>query len=55
VVKDGANNMKEVLKLTGAMSNPQCQKKNPLGKCCHQIIQDAIDKGLSIRKKKKFE
>lgn len=48
VVKDGANNMQEVIKVTGAMSNSQCQKKNPLGKCCHQIIQDAIEKGLSM-------
>jgi hypothetical protein len=49
VVKDGATNMKEVLKITGAMSNSQCQNKNPLGKCCHQIIQNAIDKGLSMK------
>ncbi|OGO78218.1 MAG: (2Fe-2S)-binding protein [Clostridiales bacterium GWB2_37_7] len=49
VVKDGAENMKDVLKFTGAMKNAQCQKNNPLGKCCHQIIQDAIDKGLSIK------
>lgn len=49
VIKDGANNMKEVLKITGAMNNSQCQKKNPLGKCCHQIIQDAIDKALSMK------
>jgi bacterioferritin-associated ferredoxin len=49
VVKDGAINMKEVLKITGAMRNSQCQKKNPLGKCCHQIIQDAIYKGLSMK------
>ena len=49
VVKDGATNMKEVLNITGAMSNPQCQKNNPLGKCCHQIIQNAIDKGLSMK------
>lgn len=49
VVKDGATNMKEVLKLTGAMSNPQCQNNNPLGKCCHLIIQNAIDKGLSMK------
>ncbi|MBR0600101.1 MAG: BFD-like (2Fe-2S) protein [Caproiciproducens sp.] len=49
VVKDGAKNMKDVLKLTGAMKNAQCQKNNPLGKCCHQIVQDAIDKGLSIK------
>ena len=49
VIKDGATNMREVLKITGAMSNSQCQKKNPLGKCCNQIIQDALDKGLSIK------
>lgn len=49
VVKDGAENMKDVLELTGAMKNAQCQKNNPLGKCCHQIIQDAIDKGLSMK------
>jgi len=49
VIKDGATNMKEVLKITGAMGNSQCQKKNPLGKCCHKIIQDAIDKGLSMK------
>lgn len=47
VIKDGATNMEDVLKVTGAMSNSECQKKNPLGKCCHQIIQDAIDKGLT--------
>ncbi len=49
VLKDGATNMKEVLNITGAMSNSQCQKNNPLGKCCHQIIQDAINKGLSMK------
>lgn len=49
VLKDGATNMKEVLKITGAMSNSQCQKNNPLGKCCHPIIQDAIDKALSLK------
>ena len=49
VVKDGADNMKDILKLTGAIKNAQCQKNNPLGKCCHQIIQDAINKGLSMK------
>jgi len=48
VIKDGANNMKDVLKLTGAMKNSNCKKNNPLGKCCHEIIQEAINKGLSI-------
>jgi len=49
VLQDGAANMKEVLKITGAMSNSVYQKKNPLGKCCHQIIQVAIDKALSMK------
>jgi len=38
-----------VLRLTGAMNVAQCQKNNPLGKCCHQIIQDAIDKALAMK------
>jgi bacterioferritin-associated ferredoxin len=49
VIKDGATNINDVLKITRAMSNSQCQKKNPLGKCCHQIIQASIDKGLSMK------
>lgn len=49
VIKGGAENMKDVLKLTGAMKNSKCQENNPLGKCCHKIIQDAIDKGLSMK------
>lgn len=49
VLKDGATNMQEVLEITGAMSNSQCQKNNPLGKCCHEIIQGAIDKTLSMK------
>ncbi|AGA68476.1 methylase involved in ubiquinone/menaquinone biosynthesis [Desulfitobacterium dichloroeliminans LMG P-21439] len=49
VIKEGASNMSEVIKITGAMSNSQCQKNNPLGKCCHGIIQNAIEKGLSMQ------
>jgi bacterioferritin-associated ferredoxin len=49
VINEGATNMQEVLKITGAMNNSECQKNNPLGKCCHPIIQEAIDKGLSMK------
>ncbi|MGD9570133.1 MAG: Csac_0668 family 2Fe-2S cluster-binding (seleno)protein [Sedimentibacter sp.] len=49
VIKDGATNMQEVLKITGAMKNSNCRKNNPLGKCCHQIIQSAINKGLFMK------
>lgn len=55
VINEGVDNMDDVLRITGAMNNPQCQRKNPLGKCCHKIIQDAIEKGLSIHDSKKFK
>ncbi|HEY5562888.1 MAG TPA: (2Fe-2S)-binding protein [Clostridiaceae bacterium] len=48
VVKDGATIMSQVLKITGAMSEPNCQNNNPLGQCCHKIVQEAINKGLAI-------
>jgi len=49
VLNEGASTMQEVLKVTGAMKNANCRKNNPLGKCCHQVIQVAIDKGLSMK------
>lgn len=49
VIKDGAKTIKDIINITGAMKNAQCQKNNPLGKCCHKIIQEAIDKGLSMK------
>lgn len=49
VVNNGAENMKDIIKLTGAMKNGQCELKNPLGKCCHAVVQAAIDKGKIIK------
>jgi bacterioferritin-associated ferredoxin len=49
VIKDGAKTVKDIIEITGAMKNSQCIKNNPLGKCCHKIIQEAIDKGLSMK------
>jgi bacterioferritin-associated ferredoxin len=49
VIKHGAKTVKDIIKITGAMKNSQCEKNNPLGKCCHKIIQEAIDKGLSMK------
>ena len=46
VVKHGAKTVKEVNVVTGAMKNSNCKENNPLGVCCHKIIQEAIDKGL---------
>jgi bacterioferritin-associated ferredoxin len=49
VIKHGAKTVKDIIEITGAMKNSQCLKNNPLGKCCHEIIQKAIDKGLSMK------
>jgi len=34
--------------ITGSMKNSNCKENNPLGVCCHKIIQEAIDKGLAM-------
>ena len=49
VVKHGAKTVKEVNAITGAMKNSNCKENNPLGTCCHKIIQEAIDKGLTMK------
>ena len=49
VIKHGAKTVKDIIEITGTMKNSQCEKNNPLGKCCHNIIQEAIDKGLSMK------
>ncbi len=46
VIKYNARTVKEVNDITGAMKNSNCKENNPLGVCCHKIIQEAIDKGL---------
>lgn len=50
VLNDGAKDMKDIIKLTGAMKNGKCEINNPLGKCCSPFIQDTIDKALNIMK-----
>jgi bacterioferritin-associated ferredoxin len=49
VIKHGAKTVKDIIEITGAMKNSRCEKNNPLGKCCHEIIQRAIVKGLSMK------
>ena len=46
VKEEGATTLKDVIKKTGAMANSDCLRKNPLGKCCHEIMQEAIEKAL---------
>ena len=48
VVSHGAKDMKDIIRLTGAMKNAQCETKNPLGKCCGPIIEEIIEKALDL-------
>jgi len=50
VLKDGAKDMKDIIKFTGAMKNGKCEINNPLGKCCSPFIQETIDKALNMMK-----
>ncbi|TEB08855.1 Csac_0668 family 2Fe-2S cluster-binding (seleno)protein [Pelotomaculum propionicicum] len=49
VIRHDAKIVKEVNAITGAMKNSNCIENNPLGGCCHKIIQEAIDKGLTMK------
>jgi bacterioferritin-associated ferredoxin len=47
VLNDGAKNIKDIVRLTGAMKNGRCEINNPLGKCCSHSIQQVIDELLN--------
>lgn len=50
VINGGARNLKDIIRLTGAMKNGTCEIKNPLGKCCSPIIQETINRALNVKK-----
>ena len=43
VKNNGAKTVSDVNRITGAMNNSNCIQNNPLGTCCHKIIQGCID------------
>lgn len=47
ILNKDAKNMKDIIRITGAMKNGKCETKNPLGKCCGAIIQKSISKTLN--------
>ena len=51
VLDDGAKNIKDIIRLTGAMKNGKCEINNPLGKCCSPFIQETINKALKSKQK----
>lgn len=50
VLNNDAKDMKDIIRLTGAMKNGKCEINNPLGKCCSPFIQGAINKALNIKR-----
>lgn len=38
----GAKTVKEIMEVTGAMKNSNCQEKNPKGVCCGKDIMELI-------------
>lgn len=50
VLNNGAKDMKDIIRLTGAMKNGKCEVNNPLGKCCGIYIQETINRALNIKK-----
>lgn len=50
IINKNANNMKDIIRVTGAMKNAECEIKNPLGKCCGSLIQEIINITLSNKK-----
>ena len=49
VLIDGAENLKDIVRLTGAMKNGKCETNNPLGKCCSPVIKETINKALKVK------
>jgi bacterioferritin-associated ferredoxin len=43
-IKNGANNVNEIIKLTGAMKNSNCEVNNPKGECCYSDIEFVFNK-----------
>jgi bacterioferritin-associated ferredoxin len=49
VLNDRAKDIKDIVRLTGAMKNGKCELNNPLGKCCSPIIQETINQALKLK------
>lgn len=50
VINDRARNIKDIIRITGAMKKCECETNNPLGKCCASLINEVINKAIQIEK-----
>ncbi len=42
-IKNGANSLAKVKKMTNACTGSKCAEKNPSGKCCSREIKELIE------------
>lgn len=49
ILNENAKDLKDIIRITGAMKNGKCETNNPLGKCCGPVIQETIDRALEIK------
>ncbi|SEF87558.1 BFD-like [2Fe-2S] binding domain-containing protein [Caloramator fervidus] len=47
-VENGARTLKDVIIMTGAMKNCNCEVNNPKGKCCSNDIKRVMEKYIGI-------
>ncbi|MCX8128345.1 MAG: (2Fe-2S)-binding protein [Synergistetes bacterium] len=50
VLEKGANTIADVCKITGAMSNCKCEINNPTGSCCYNIVKEAFERALVLKR-----
>lgn len=50
VKNKGAKNIKDVINITGAMENCNCEVNHPTGNCCSNIFKNTVDKILNSKK-----
>nr|WP_279230400.1 (2Fe-2S)-binding protein [Thermohalobacter berrensis] len=46
IKEKNAKNIKDIIKITGAMRNNNCEINHPTGKCCSSVIQQTINRVL---------
>lgn len=48
IAVDGARNLEDIKRITGACTGNDCAQKNPSGKCCAGDIQEILDLYLPV-------
>lgn len=49
-LQNGAKNLRDIQKMTGACTVANCKEKNPSGKCCSPQIMQIIDEYFKTKK-----